>query len=60
MKVWDFRFFLFEMCPFSINLRLLAPSFLQKQNVFASRMEKYCKIIKRAGSNKGEQGGKKW
>ena len=27
--------------------------------IFVSRQEKFGKIIKRAGSNKGEQGGKK-
>ena len=55
------------MCPFHNNLRLLSIDFftktaniLSKQNVFASRMEEFLKIIEQAGSNMGKQGGKKW
>ena len=62
MKVWDFRFFLVEMCPFSNNLSIdfftKTAKLWSTQNVFASRMEEFLKIIKQAGSNKGKQGGK--
>ena len=44
----------------SIDFFTKTAKFHATQNVFVSRMEKYWKIIKRAGSNKGEPGGKKW
>ena len=44
----------------SIDFFTKTAKFQSKQNEFVSRMETYWKIIKRAGSNKDEQGGKKW
>ena len=42
----------------SIDFFTKTAKFQSTKNVFVSRMEKYWKIIKRAGSNKGEQGEK--
>ena len=44
----------------SIDFFTKTAKFQSKQNVFVSRMEIHWKINKRAGSNKDEQGGKKW
>ena len=43
----------------SIDFFIKTGKFQLTQNVFVSRMKKCWKIIKRAGSNKAEQGGKK-
>ena len=43
-----------------IDFFIKTAKFQSKQIVFVSRMETYWKIIKQAGSNKDEQGGKKW